>query len=378
MLDESVVKRLAFIKYRYKVAVEQGIYVADVGDGFCIAIGEIVIDCGGPKGLEGSKTAFNGLERIFNHFHSPDVFILSHFHIDHYNGLFYAFINHPKSPAFRIREVYYPRIPEFKEKEKFVCYLFAINLRAFGSETGVMEYDFLRAISKINRMPFKCKPLSKGDVININSSVFEILWPPAVMDDKGTLSVIKRALKDFEKAMEEDEETRELYNRVKEEGVFRDYFGEQSERSEFKGYNNRYMNTKYERRKLPEVVKKANESLRKAANHLSLALFEDDRFLFLGDTENHEIKQIVGYLKSKGRKNFYIFITPHHGTHWHNSLREIKSIYSITSNGSKLCSKMKPLFKETSKRSLATHVNGDIVMPIYPIGGFWRVLPWWL
>ena len=60
----------------------------------------------------------------------------------------------------------------------------------------------------------------------------------------------------------------------------------------------------------PEVVKEANESLRQAANHLSLALFEDNRLLFLGDTENFQIKQIAEDLKSKGRENFYIFITP--------------------------------------------------------------------
>lgn len=350
----------------------RGIYVADVGDGLCMAVctisGEIVqIDCGGAKGQEGSKVAFNGLERIFNYFHSPDVIILSHFHIDHYNGLLYASINRHRFLPFRIREVYYPRIPEFKEKEKFLCNLLAINLRVFGNETGVMEYDFLRAISRINDTSFRYRAVSKGDKISVNGSIFEVLWPPLSIEDKKTLSIVRQALKDFEKAMEEDKETRELYHRVKEEGVFRDYFKEQGERSKHNEYNNGHVHEEYERMKLPEVVKKANESLRKAANHLSLALFEDNRFLFLGDIENHEIKQIVKDLKSRRRENFYIFITPHHGTHWHNSLREIRSIYSITSNGSKLCSKMKPYFKEISKRSLATYANGDIMRPTMPL-----------
>ncbi len=343
----------------------RGIYVADVGDGLCMAIhtisGEMIqIDCGGKEG----SMAFNGLERIFNHLSTPDIFVLSHFHIDHYNGLLYASINRHRPLPFRMREVYYPRIPEFREKEKFVCYLFAMNSRVFGSETGIMECDFLRTVSRINNgVPFRYRPLSKGDEINVNGSIFEVLWPPLSMEDEKTLSVIRQALKDFEKAMEEDEETRKVYNRVRKEGVFRDYFKEQGERSKHNEYNHR----EHERRKLPEVVKKANESLRKAANHLSLALFEDNRFLFLGDIENREIKQIVKDLKSRGRENFYIFITPHHGTHWHNSLREIRSTYSITSNGSKLCSKMKPCFKEISKRSLATYANGDILKPTMPL-----------
>lgn len=343
----------------------RGIYVADVGDGLCMAIqtifGEVIqIDCGGQ---DGSSVALNGLKRIFNHFHTPDVFILSHFHIDHYNGLLYAPINCCGLPFFRIRRVYYPRIPEFREKEKFLCCLFAINMRVFGSETGVMEYDFLRTISRINRIDFEYKPLSKGDIVNINGSVFEVLWPPAVIDNERTLSIINKAIEDFEKAVEEDGETRELYNIVKREGIFRIYLEEESRKRELKEFNNKYINTRYQRGELPEVVKKANKSLRRAANHLGLAFFEDNRFLFLGDTENFEIKQIVDDLKSKGRRNFYIFITPHHGTHWNNSLYKIRCIYSISSNGNKLCSKMSPHFKEIAKISLATWANGDIIIP---------------
>jgi len=72
----------------------RGIYVADVGDGLCMAVrtlfGEIIhIDCGSQQG---SKTAFEGIMRIYNHFYKHSVFkhsvfILSHFHIDHYRGL---------------------------------------------------------------------------------------------------------------------------------------------------------------------------------------------------------------------------------------------------------------------------------------------------
>lgn len=358
-------------------------YVADAGDGLCMAIctisGKVVqIDCGGQ---EGSQVAFNGLKRIFYHFNRPDVFILSHFHIDHYNGLLYASTRyHRHPPVFRIREVFYPRIPQFKEKEKFLLCLLALNLRVFGSETGVMEYDFLRAISRINRGPFKYKPLCKGDIVNINGSAFRVLWPPSVVEDDTTLSVIKRALEDFEEAMEEDEETKQLYDHVREEGIFRVYLGEQGEKGEFEEYNERGIREEYERRELPEVVKNANKSLREAANHLSLALFEDNRFLFLGDTENFEIRQIVDDLKSKGRKNFYIFITPHHGTHWDNCLEEIKCIYSISSNGKKLGPKMVPNFKKTSRIPLSTFVNKDIVIPIYPIypkRKLWRVFPGW-
>ena len=131
----------------------------------------------------------------------------------------------------------------------------------------------------------------------------------------------------------------------------------------------------YREEKLPEIVKKANKSLRKAANHLSLALMEDNRFLFLGDVENFEIKQIINDLKLENRIHFYIFITSHHGTHRDDSLKEIKCIYLITSNGK--YSQMNLNFKEISKISLATQVNSDIVIPIHPTENFYKKV-WWL
>ena len=101
----------------------------------------------------------------------PDTFILSHFHVDHYNRLLYA-SQHSSLRCFPIKEVYYPRIPEFKERGKFIVALFTMNLRIFGSETGVMEYDFLETIFKINgKMDFKYRPVSKGDIINIHGSI---------------------------------------------------------------------------------------------------------------------------------------------------------------------------------------------------------------
>lgn len=147
---------------------------------------------------------------------------------------------------------------------------------------------------------------------------------------------------------------------MEKEGVFEDYFSEQDERDERKEYRENYACEKCERRELPEVVKRANKSLKDAANHLCLAFVEDNRFLFLGDTEDFEIKQIVDDLRAKGRENFYIFITPHHGTHWHDSLREIRCIYSLSSNGKVSYLKFKHQFKEISQRSFATFVNGDI------------------
>lgn len=78
----------------------KAVYMADVGDGLCLSIKTIFgnfiqIDCGSlSQGkIQGAKTAAYGLKRIYNNFNiSPEIFILSHFHIDHYNGLLYIII----------------------------------------------------------------------------------------------------------------------------------------------------------------------------------------------------------------------------------------------------------------------------------------------
>lgn len=352
----------------------RSIYVADVGDGLCMALHTIsneiiLIDCGG----EHSRIAFYGLNNTLSRLLHLDHFILSHFHVDHYNGLLYASTYPPKNLPFRVRDVYYPRIPEFRDRKRFLDCLFAMNARVFGAETGVREYDFLKAIGRLNKIPFRHRPLSKGDFINISGSGFEVLWPPAVIDDKRTLSVMRKALQDFERALEEDEETSRLYDLIREEGLWVYLEGGESEK--IKEYDRHTFPVRKER-KLPPIVKKANKSLADAANHMSLALCENNRFLFWGDVDGFEIKQIADELMSRGRKDFYIFIAPHHGTHWHSSLTNLRCVWSVASNGKKLFPRMKP-FKFISKKALATYVNGEIIIPTYALSGLWEATSSW-
>jgi hypothetical protein len=110
-------------------------------------------------------------------------------------------------------------------------------------------------------------------------------------------------------------------------------------------------------------VKKANKSLNAAANHFSLALCEDNRFIFWGDLESPEIREVTCDLVQKGQTMFYIAITPHHGTHWHDNLHDLSFTYAISSNGDKLISKTKP-FKEVSSKVRSTFINGNVSIAI--------------
>lgn len=75
--------------------------------------------------------------------------------------------------------------------------MFTINLFIFGNETGIMEYDFLKAISKVNKTSFRYKALSQGDKIKIKGSVFEIVWPPKQIKEEEILKKVDKALNFF-------------------------------------------------------------------------------------------------------------------------------------------------------------------------------------
>jgi len=347
------------------------VYMADVGDGLCMAINTVFgktfqIDCGSS---DGSNIALDGFDRI-NYPFGPDVFCLSHFHNDHYNGLLQASINPQRFPKLHIKEVYYPRIPEFREQKEFYESLYAMNLRLFGYETGVMAYDFLRTISRINGIPFDYRPLSKGESIDVDGSLFRVLWPPEKIDSR-TLGRIEKALKDFRKALDIDPEMKRLYNYVIEEGVFEEYLkeGGRKEPTEYEPVR------REKQKELPEEVFNANKSLRQAANDFSLALSEDNRFLFLGDLESHELKKVIADLTSASQKRFYVLIAPHHGTHWHNYLNKINCIYSLSSTGKKLASHMKSNYKSISRMPFCTYTNGDLIVPVLPT---WLRFPAWI
>ncbi len=200
--------------------------------------------------------------------------------------------------------------------------------------------------------------MSEGDAINLNGSVFEVLWPPRAILDYHA-EIVRNALADFDKALKEDEETRRLYDLVKESYIWPYLEGGESEEKEEKANEER--STYSNKRKIPEIVKTANKSLSDAANHMSLVLCEDNRFLFWGDVEGFEIKRIVAQLALRNRNNFYTVVAPHHGTHWHDSLRNMKYKWCVASNGKKLVSHTKP-FKEISQRALSTFVNGEITI----------------
>ena len=80
---------------------------------------------------------------------------------------------------------------------------------------------------------------------------------------------------------------------------------------------------------LPAAVRDANKALRTAANHMCPVLAESDRLLMMGDVERLQIKRVAQNLVRNDVTYFFALVTPHHITHWDESLRDVQCLYSI-------------------------------------------------
>ncbi len=227
-----------------------------------------------------------------------------------------------------------------------------------------MEADFLNVISKITWEKFTYHSLSAGDVMAINGSIFNVLWPPEVIESADTLAVIRKAIEDFDSALSEDEQLRRIYKQIEEGEGLRPYLpdGERSGELPGRAYRSEGfepIRLPRERPAMPKVVERANKSLRRAANRMSLAFCEDNRLLFLGDLEQAEICIVAEQLSRANKTRFHTLMAPHHGTHWDDALRQIRANWVISSIGRKLFKNARPEYKDIADRCLLTYLTGD-------------------
>ncbi len=330
--------------------------VPDVGSGLSARIltvqhSHIQIDCGADR----PETAFNRGPREVN----PEAFVLSHFHYDHYNGLLYALrtSNHEWDG---LRVVCFPRVPSFPQRREYLSCLFAMNCFLMGQMTGSREAELLELLFQVTGRKPKYRALSAGESVMVEGVKLEVLWPPSEYQDADFVAAVEHAIADFGDAKRADPELAEIHDRLDLDGYVSASLEEADGFKEYEPVGTIQKWSAKGRKELRPAVTKANDSLQRAANHISLAFHEDNRLLFLGDLDSKEIQQVVQELNKRDRTNFLILVSPHHGTHWHQDLRAIHSVDVVSSTGKDLIEHLAPIYKSISDFHYCTFTNGDL------------------
>lgn len=315
----------------------------NVGDGLNLIINnrryhDLTVDFGGDENIH-----------CYCYFHNS--FLLSHFHADHYNGILNCHHHHCQ---WDLDTFYHPVMPSFTEARLFFMCLLTMNIRI--SKNHPIQNTIFDYVRRLNRKPLAFRAVSKGDIVVCGNRRYEILWPPKELTEEETLTDIRNAIRDFKEAKESDDLLGKIYQMINQKYAERDINNlNTDERNDEIPLNDFEV-------ELSEVVQKANKSLRKAANRLSIAFRQDYNILFLGDLESREINSVVTDLVRNHNVIFDILIAAHHGTHWHRSLESIETDICLASIGQTLKSKIKYEYKRIANKLVRTDEWGDIVI----------------
>lgn len=336
-----------------------------VGDGNAIELqncGTSLMDCGG------DYTAVQALRSASAR--GMSEFLLTHLHADHYSGV----VKQPTGTviSYDVKHVFLPALPlieSFELTRNFALALYTMNV-ILGGKTGVPEQDLIDNFTSLN--PGRTMPshtfLSKGDLFDLAGTPFQVLWPPRAVS--GLVSqAAKRAINDFNKAIESNRRAKKIRDRLiglavqaakhaerqfkrDEDSLVQygdDVADEDDEDSSFNVEDNDNMQG------VPDQLKSANRAIRGVANRLSLAFRCGSRLIHLGDLEKAELNQVV--IGLGGATNFFGMIAAHHGTHFSSRMKDLYAQDLVVSNG-KQRPNIKQGYREISHRIQETNIHG--------------------
>ena len=320
------------------------------------------MDCGSQQGGRHAATRWREAVRPGDWFErEPSAICVTHYHTDHYNGLVWA----ARAPSFpRLRgfdTLLHPATPTPQTRDLLRATL-AFRAYVAGFQGLPMELDLWRRIARLNDVgPVARRALVQGDSLDVAGVHLEIAWPPPTLGPEVTERV-QDALATFHDLMESPsrEPLRELYRRSEEVGLEPEEVIEPTEPS-----------VEDETSPEPELsaedvldadpeLKKVNDRLRRAANHLSLAFVADGRVLCLGDLDGRPLAAAVEYVVAVLGMDFDVIVPPHHGTQWHPTMDKLRGGTVAVPVGGRLWEHVCPELGRLSGDVRFSRVVGDV------------------
>ena len=226
-----------------------------------------------------------------------------------------------------------------------------------GSVSGHPVLDLYNLMNQKSSQPFSIQEKKMGDSININQQKYHVIWPPQKANNVFSETINKK-IKAINEKISENSKVSEIWEQIKKQSVSEKSLGLENDKNDFIG------NERLTRDIDSNYKKELITTIRSLANHFSLCLFKPDDLLFLGDLEEEDIHSCISLLLKgieKEKIEVKYFITPHHGTHWHDILKAIKAEYVISSNGNKMNQHYCLEFDTIGRYCHKTKVNGTFI-----------------
>lgn len=307
--------------------------VCNVGDGLCMACRadddiSMMIDCGS---MNAADTAADALRRTAKGYTPVVAFTLSHFHCDHYNGVNEFAVRYP-SERVPIGDVYYAKMPKIRPPagttgpsnlgSQLLAALFALNGYILGRSGLPLQTDIVRVVQQISNQNVVGHPKSKGDHIYCGGGDYEVLWPPDEVSDDETTKDVKGAIDAFDQARKTDPALNAALDWVQEADlvsmyslpVLEPYMMAATPPPAAIGQSPVVIDP---------IIQTANQKVKRAADRLSLAFKCGEQLLFMGDLKTREIGIVASDRVAVGDDTFRILVTPHHGTRWHQAVKDL-------------------------------------------------------
>ena len=332
-------------------------------------------------GAQSGSRATAALQRHTSWWFRPalpvEMFVLSHPHLDHYNGLLEYAMQRRSGvkaypPLFAADSTFHhPRIPDDADSREFLLRLASVNAVA----SDVPDIAIAASISVCAAGVVNREPLARGMRFSVAGEACEVLWPPQTLPDNArarlrtlvdrydTLanelqelddSRLHNELAGMREAAALDPES-VIYGRATE--ITAESLEEAEKRPGGQSSPSDQSIPPDAESQIQASIKSLQDALSDGGNLLSLVFTSiDRRFVFLGDLDRSLHGEVAVDLMSYSPE---LVISAHHGTHFGDPLTELTSRYVISSVGGSLAGKVRSGYDQMGMH-LRTDRAGDI------------------